>query len=653
MRKNIFIIGDVVIDHTVFVSTPTGPFPENIYRVTRRQDTAGGAANVARILGVLNEGRTYLWGVIGSSRWGSFRRILEHSHLLDGARSNVEFRGAQDETDAQMNTITRLVLVKEDGRMERKIRFDDLDHVHVPDTKREYILYHLEHVHDERDPLDAIIIDDLDKKCLTKELVKAISEFAERNHIPLFVDPKRDRSKYTDIKGTAILPNLMEWCYLVNDSQRYDFWRDNLDSPEVLKDMALRSFRYLGNFKYHIITCDILGAVIIAPHPERKHLYAVYRAQAEQAENQLIDGPLGCGDLITGVFAAEYDRSKEDKADSTEQALNAFHRANVAVGCYCEMPWHRMPNLELVRERQAKSLAWTPAPLAEPSKGMLYLPQTQQLVLSECETVLPRIYSANVAVRDKLIALLEEISNQTQQVTPKSIFFGAPSGSGKSKMIEGLLRVAPQFGIHAVECSKSRLIEMTQRIPASLQEFLVQQTTNSPQPPGPMRYFLIVDEAAGDYLGDKSMLDLLQWAHVEGIRFMFVDSLFCTPKRQQLKIMPDIISRCSTYELPGIPERPGDIPYLIANKLLELAEADGIRTIKVEGRLLLSVTDQILEDGNPREQLNNLVVLHNKAKSLHQSGQTLLIRLDDKVDKVGLHTKSSMSGLSDDFTVSR
>ena len=68
MKKNIFVIGDLFIDHAIFVKEPDGPHQpvegEQIYKVVRRQDTAGGAANTARILAVLNEGKTYLWGIL-------------------------------------------------------------------------------------------------------------------------------------------------------------------------------------------------------------------------------------------------------------------------------------------------------------------------------------------------------------------------------------------------------------------------------------------------------------------------------------------------------------------------------------------------------------------------------------------------------------
>src|SRR5205085_4953548 len=177
--------------------------------------------------------------------------------------------------------------------------------------------------------------------------------------------------------------------------------------------MANCSFRYLRNFKYHIITCDRLGSVIIAPHPKRKHLYAVYRAKAEEAHDQIIDSPLGSGDILTAIFAAEYDKNREESDDCTEMALAAFHRANIVVGCYCDMSWHRMPGFEMVKARLKANPTWVPSPIAEPSKGMLYLPEKVDMVLSEFETVLPKIYSTSIKFHNTLKLLVDETTAQT------------------------------------------------------------------------------------------------------------------------------------------------------------------------------------------------------------------------------------------------
>jgi hypothetical protein len=134
-RSNVFVIGDLAIDHSVFVSAPKQqrlePFTgEEPFQVIRRLDTAGGAATTARTINMLPEGTTFLWGLIGNSPWGSFRTILENSQALDGGTRRIEFRGSRDETDAPMTTVSHLILTtQEPNRRERylrKARFVDL-----------------------------------------------------------------------------------------------------------------------------------------------------------------------------------------------------------------------------------------------------------------------------------------------------------------------------------------------------------------------------------------------------------------------------------------------------------------------------------------------------------------------------------------------
>ncbi|MCA1613418.1 MAG: PfkB family carbohydrate kinase [Acidobacteria bacterium] len=225
---NIFVIGDLVIDHTIFVRDATvthkGIAGEPIYEVVRRVDTAGGAANNARVLAVLSPGKTFLWGLVGRSNWGSFRSILEKCHAIDEADANVEFRGVQDETQAQMNTITRLIMVDDDppdyDRPEHKARFDDYGHLHVADDKRLAVIHYLERAH-EKHTIDGIIVNDLDMNGLTADIIQRIAKFAngQTPPVPLFIDPKRLGRKYNDIQGTAIMPNLTEWCQLVGQTE--------------------------------------------------------------------------------------------------------------------------------------------------------------------------------------------------------------------------------------------------------------------------------------------------------------------------------------------------------------------------------------------------------------------------------------------------
>ena len=142
----------------------------------------------------LNKGLTYLWGVLGENRLGSFREILESSHSHDGAPRNVEFRGVKDESGATMDTITRFVYMNDENRFDRKFRYDDKGHMHITEEKRRSVLHNLKRTN-EKSKLDAIIINDLDKGAINKNLVEAVAEFANEERIPLFVDPQKNSRK--------------------------------------------------------------------------------------------------------------------------------------------------------------------------------------------------------------------------------------------------------------------------------------------------------------------------------------------------------------------------------------------------------------------------------------------------------------------------
>jgi len=276
---NSFVIGDLIIDHSIFVEDITNDRQrrgnEDTYEVLRRTDSAGGAANSARILAALSPGQTYLWGLVGKSHWGSFRNILEHAQAVDGSANNIQFRGINDETEAQMNTVTRLIAVKDTGGADIfrfGDRFDETGHLHVPPRKRESVLYYLRRAREklkqeQKGQLNVIIINDFDMGCLTAKTVERIVNFAQKYSIPLFVNPRYDNKKYRKIDGKAILADLKEWCRLVGVGNHERDWRNRVTQASDLEEMAYRSFRAFGNFEYYIIKCEDAGTVFIAPTP--------------------------------------------------------------------------------------------------------------------------------------------------------------------------------------------------------------------------------------------------------------------------------------------------------------------------------------------------------------------------------------------------
>jgi sugar/nucleoside kinase (ribokinase family) len=606
---NIFVIGDLVIDHTVFVKKPSGHRRgikgEPIYEVVSRIDTAGGAATCARALAVLNPGLTFLWGMVGESNWGNFRSILANCHAFDGAQRPVEFRGVHDETHAQMNTITRLVLVQgaplnfDDPSFES--RFDDYGHVHVSDNKRESVVHYLERaqakLREKLEKIDAIVINDLDMNCLTLDTAKRIAAFANATDppTPLFVDPKRERGKYSDIEGTAIIPNLAEWCHLVSDKdqqQEETTWRAALDRPEALEQMAQLSFKYFGNFRYHIITCGHSGAVIMAPHPDKSDCYAVYRVPPHETRKPAPPPQLGCGDIITAVFAMEY---ADSPVRDTEAVLRAFQRANAVVACYRDMPWQRMPPPYAVAEAQRQPTE--PRMLFEPSKGMLFLPKERTVKMFEHETAAPDLYSFDSAYTDKVKAIIDDTQNSWKGGL-RSVIIGAPSGSGKTSIIDAIREFGKQAGITVRDFPGIKNVSWD-----NLDGYFTRLSKGARKG----RVLIVMDEALkGDdqvkHLNDYGMV-MLDAAHAHNVRFVFVDVRF-RPDEQPLlddrRLTSEFTSRCRPYYLSGLSERPFDIPLIVAGVIFNRDRARTFNSLKVGGRFLLTIINATLSSPNTR-----------------------------------------------------
>lgn len=616
-RKNFFVVGDLIIDHAVFVEPPdydSEPAEgETTYKVVRRQNTVGGAANTARILAALYpHGKTYLWGILGGSHWGTVRQILEASQALDGTLNNIELRGVQDETDGAMNTITRLV--RTDAPMHRVVRFDDLGHVHVADSKRETLGYHLRAIH-AKHRLDAVIINDLDRGCLTPALTSQIAEFAAQENVPLFVDPKRVREKYRTIKGTAILPNLREWCHLVDDAARASWWRDNLAKRNALVEMAERSFHYLGTFQYHVIKCDEDGAIIIAPEVDKPNRYAIYLAPPELARLNPVKDPLGPGDVMAGVIAAEYD-----SVAGTRSLLRAFQRANVAVACYREMAYQRMPSKDTVEERQRDIVPWSLGPAAETTKGALFLPKETSVSVGKLSTTVPGLVSADAVFKDQVARLIEALRTGTDSSRPPSIMLAAPSGSGKTRIAQALEgNLGAELGLTVQDIKLEDIV-------SDPEKFLDDRRSRNSR----AGLLFIVDEALkmgnGAILKDRArMVPLLNMAEARRARFLLMDALFSEPSHLD-GIHQEIRSRCELHVLPGLEERPEDIAHVLGALILEAKASQQTLEVIVEREVLRAVIDKMLSAGGNVRTLHKLVEsIHERALAEHKGGTTLRV----------------------------
>ncbi len=599
MRKNIFVIGDLYIDHDIFV-TELEPLRDSggleaRYNVIRRQDTAGGAANTARILSVLNDGRTFLWGVVGTSHWGNFRTVLEKSEAIDGANRPIELRGVGDETDPPMNTVTRLLVV-EDNRpdvvIRRAARYYDIDHVHISEEKRDAVIYHLEHIEERKIRFDAIVINDFERNTITKPLIDRIATFAVRHRIPLFVDPHYTRSRYIGIKATAILPNLREWCELVGDV-RPEYWRNNLSHPEALREMAVLSFQHLGNFEYHIIKCDRDGAVLFLPHAGKRELYAIYHLPPVALEVDTPRAQMGCGDIMTAVFALEFPAQRS----SSHAVLQAFHRANEAVAAYREMTWHRMPSGGAVQAKRRESRSLAIDPDADITKGVLFLPKARTINLRVCETSLEGLYSQDETFKATIRNLLNDVTSRWAPERRRSIVLGAPPGTGKTTILNCLPAIAAHNSIETENMTATRNSAdgLHTISPTTFRDEFRRLRDGAGG-----RLLIFVDEALKEptltFIKQHAPV-LLEAAHAEEVRFLFMSSEF-TLELEEASEWRELFGRCRTYYLSDLEERPFDIPYIVAARCFE--NRPSLHRLIMDGRFLLAATVVALRTPEPR-----------------------------------------------------
>ncbi|KGP76384.1 hypothetical protein JT05_05100 [Desulfosporosinus sp. Tol-M] len=452
------------------------------------------------------------------------------------------------------------------------------------------------------------IINDLDFLCINEEIIKKIAKFAKDYKIPLIVDPKRNRIKYNNIKATMILPNLYEWCHLINEPDREKHWRDQLDNKEVLVEMAQRSLYYLGNFTYHIIKCDKDGIIAITPSAVDKNIYNIYRMPPCVTQNS--HQQLGCGDVITGIMAISIDKNSESK-----QVLDALNYANCVVAAYREQPWLKMPTLKDINEKlkNANSKKWQ-EPKGSLTKGITYLPKENEIKLSDFKTIVPELYSNNRNFKNVIIDLLIEDIEKGNSGKIHSIILDGPAGCGKSSLMQYIISKNKEESItFSVDFSDELLNCDLNNLEIYFSDLRKKYNIGENR-----ILLLIVDEALkkkkniknGKSFIEEHGVNILNAAHKQNIRFLLIDATF---NEKYYLISNEVKSRCKKYALPALKNRPGDVPIIVAGILRDLSKSRSIE-IKIDKSVILAFINKLLKEKefSPREIVSNLTTIFNK-----------------------------------------
>lgn len=603
-NSNIFIIGDLLIDHTAFVNglSPIYPLPvtgEMAYQVRRRIDTAGGAATTARTINNLSEGTTFLWGLIGASPWGTFRNILENSQALDGSKNRIEFRGVQDETDASMTTISRLVEVSESESGHycylRKARFADSGQTHIPIERQLTALkYHLEKIHSVKAHLGCIVLNDLDMGALRSEIIKEVSKFANDNHIPIVIRARRDGLKYNDIIANVLICTFAEWILLVDEKDKADYWIKNISTAQIADDFARLTLLKFRNVKRFVILVgdDWIDKIIVIQRPtlfnERVQLSIESGLpKNEKGKSQQV----GASDVFTGALALSINGNTD--ITNFNKALDL---ARIVSQVYQRSRWNHVPNYNALINENLE-LPCGNNNVTDRSFGSSFLPLIGTIDLQKAETCFTDVYSVTESIKQSFKNLEKNVCNDN-----KSIVLVASGGSGKTTIADQITSIAKKMCIDAVKLSDLDITwswATPEKTILDIEKICKKRSLNKP--------FILVDEAL-KYKGGKDIekkgVVLLNKADALGIRFLFIDADFAKIDFEGMK--SQFLRRVTFHQLPSAWDRPHDIPYVLGS-LLRNALKDSKVEINIERSALISIIEWILEYKQSFGNLHTLV----------------------------------------------
>ena len=199
----VLVVGDVMLDRYWFGEvnriSPEAPVP--VAKITRIEERAGGAANVARNIAALG-GQASLLSVVGDDEAAS---ALETLLLRDGIATSLR-------RDPSISTTTKLRVV---ARQQQLIRIDFEEapsHEILADKLDDFAARLAQH--------DVVILSDYGKGGLTH--VARMVELARAAGKPVLIDPKGDDwSKYAG--ATLLTPNKSEFRQVAGS------WRDEAD----------------------------------------------------------------------------------------------------------------------------------------------------------------------------------------------------------------------------------------------------------------------------------------------------------------------------------------------------------------------------------------------------------------------------------------
>ena len=284
----IIIIGDVLLDINYYCNTTRNAPEANIpvYNVLETKYILGGAANVAKNMKNL-ECDVEIISVIGNDNVSSIVK-----DKLDEYQITHHLFADKSRKTTQKNRIFH------DEKLITRYDIEDTHYI-TGEFESEIIQYIMNKKKDNDKP-DAIVFSDYAKGVLTQTLCETIIDYANRNNILTFVDPKpRDVIKYTNC--FCIKLNLLE---------------GEMISVSKFKRDILYTIKENLKCNHVILTCGEHGMYI---NTIENHIYHKNKITVKDVT--------GCGDVVLSVIAYMYLQNK----NMMESAKIANYTAGKAV----------------------------------------------------------------------------------------------------------------------------------------------------------------------------------------------------------------------------------------------------------------------------------------------------------------------------------
>jgi rfaE bifunctional protein kinase chain/domain len=296
-KVRVLIIGDAMVDTYIWgkVSRISPEAPVPIVAVQKKETRLGGAANVA--LNVQAMGATaILCSVIGEDIYGKeFIELMEKQKLS----SQAILKSTKRVTTVK----TRII-----GNNHHLLRVDEEVESEISKTETQELVEKISSLI-KKHSADVIVFEDYDKGVITAELIEKVVEQANKQKIPVAVDPKKKNFHlYKNV--TLFKPNIKE----LQDGIKADL---NPENKEMLSKVAdeLRAKQGIENI---LITLSDKG-MFISNKKKRYFIPAHIRNVADVS---------GAGDTVISISALCL-ALKTDVLLMTELA-------NIAGGLVCE-----------------------------------------------------------------------------------------------------------------------------------------------------------------------------------------------------------------------------------------------------------------------------------------------------------------------------